>query len=157
MMNVISTLKPENRPPLFVELASCVEDIRASQRLRYQIFAEEQGATLESAGEKIDKDYYDDFCHHLLVRDQQTGEVVGSTRILTEASAKLAGSFYSSNEFDLEQLLPLKGNVIEIGRTCIHPDYRNGIGISVLWLILPITICVGYTINRIEHWWQPMS
>jgi len=119
---------------LCVELASSQEDILASQKLRYQIFALEQGASLESAAEELDRDYYDTFCYHLIIKDQTTGEVVGSTRILTEACANNAGSFYSENEFNLQQLLPLRGNSIEIGRTCIHPDYRNGAGIALLWL-----------------------
>lgn len=121
-------------PRLNVELATDPRDILASQQLRYRIFAEEQGAKLESAEEKIDHDYYDRFCHHLIIKNTRSGDVVGSTRILTEASARNAGSFYSENEFSLQGLLPFKGNAIEIGRTCIHPDYRNGSGIAVLWL-----------------------
>ena len=120
--------------PLTVELASTPEDVIASQRLRFQVFAEEQGAHLPTAHEGLDRDYYDDFCHHLLVRKADTGEVVGSTRILTQTSAASAGSFYSENEFDLTTMLSsLKGNSIEIGRTCIHPDFRNGAGIGMLW------------------------
>lgn len=119
---------------LSVELASSPEDILASQKLRYQIFALEQGANLESAAEELDRDYYDTFCYHLIIKDHLTGEVVGSTRILTEACANNAGSFYSENEFNLNYLLPLRGNAIEIGRTCIHPEYRNGSGIALLWM-----------------------
>jgi putative hemolysin len=122
-------------PQLRVELAATPQDIRASQRLRYQIFALEQGAQLESADEGIDRDHYDEYCHHLLVRRMDTDEVVGSTRILTMANARRAGSFYSENEFDLSGLLPaLRGTAIEIGRTCIHRDFRNGAGIGMLWL-----------------------
>lgn len=118
---------------LSVGLATTQDDVLASQRLRYQIFAEEQGAVLESSREGIDRDYYDDYCHHLLIREVTTGNVVGSTRILTDKNAAIAGSFYSENEFDLSNLLPLTGNAIEIGRTCIHPKYRNGSGIGTLW------------------------
>ncbi|PWQ97958.1 GNAT family N-acetyltransferase [Leucothrix arctica] len=120
--------------PLIVELAKTHEDVLASLRLRYRVFAEEQGAILPTAHEGLDRDYYDTFSHHLLVRNADTGEVVGSTRILTEESAARAGSFYSESEFDLSTMLPsLKGNYIEIGRTCIHPDFRNGAGIGMLW------------------------
>lgn len=120
-------------PHLMVELASGPEDIRASQALRYRIFAQEQGATLENAEQGLDCDYYDDYCHHLLVREVNSGEVVGSTRILTMGDARRAGSFYSENEFNLRKLFPLPGNPIEIGRTCIHPAFRNGTGIGMLW------------------------
>ncbi len=140
-------LRPHT-PLLRVELAATADDIYASQRLRYDIFAKEQGAQLESASEGIDRDYYDDFCHHLLVRQADTHEVVGSTRILTTANARRAGSFYSENEFDLRGLFPqLRGNAIEIGRTCIHPDFRNGAGIGMLWLGLAQFMemhCVDY-------------
>lgn len=120
--------------PLSVELAATHDDVVDSQRLRYQVFAEEQGAVLPTASEGLDRDYYDTFCHHLLVRNLDTGEVIGSTRILTEDSAAQAGSFYSANEFDLSSMLPsLKGNSIEVGRTCIHPDFRNGASIAMLW------------------------
>lgn len=122
-------------PQLRVELAVTPQDVYASQRLRYDIFAKEQGAQLESAAEGIDRDHYDEYCHHLLVRRTDNNEVVGSTRILTTPNARRAGSFYSENEFDLRDLFPqLKGNAIEIGRTCIHPDFRNGAGIGMLWL-----------------------
>ncbi len=122
-------------PQLRVELAETPKDIHASQRLRYEIFALEQGAQLDSADEGIDRDYYDDYCHHLLVRRMDTDEVVGSTRILTMDNARRAGSFYSENEFDLSGLIPsLRGNVIEIGRTCIRSDFRNGAGIGMLWM-----------------------
>lgn len=129
------TAKHSTTPHLTVELARDTASIYASQRLRYQIFAEEQGAILSSAALGIDCDYYDDFCYHLLVRNTQTQEVVGSTRILTQAQAAQAGGFYSSHEFKFNGLFnELKGNAIEIGRTCIHPHYRNGAGIGMLWV-----------------------
>jgi putative hemolysin len=129
------TTKASTVPNLTVELATDSAAIYASQRLRYQIFAQEQGAVLSSAALGIDCDYYDDFCYHLLVRHTATNEVVGSTRILTQAQAAKAGGFYSSNEFKFNGLFKeLNGNAIEIGRTCIHPQYRNGAGIGMLWV-----------------------
>jgi putative hemolysin len=129
------TAKISTVPRLIVELATDTASIYASQRLRYQIFAEEQGALLSSAALGIDCDDYDEFCYHLLVRHTETNEVVGSTRILTQARATQAGGFYSSNEFKFNGLFDeLKGNAIEIGRTCIHPHYRNGAGIGMLWV-----------------------
>lgn len=121
------------RSELAVELAASAEDVRAFQRLRFEVFGLEMGARLESEAEGIDRDHYDDFCHHLLVRDHATGRIVGGTRILTDGQARLAGGFYSEGEFDLSTLLPLPGRVMEIGRTCIHRDYRHGGAIGVLW------------------------
>lgn len=121
------------RGALTVELAGSADDVRKFQRLRYQIFVDEMGARLDGDDAGLDIDHYDAFCHHLLVRDRSTGEVVGGTRILTDTQARLSGGFYSENEFDMSGLLPLDGRVMEIGRTCIHPDYRGGGAIAVLW------------------------
>ncbi|MGF1642079.1 MAG: GNAT family N-acetyltransferase [Thiotrichales bacterium] len=118
---------------LVVELAADAQDVLESQRLRYRIFAEEGGARLEGGDAGVDRDYYDTFCQHLLVRDTETGEVVASTRILTDTQARQTGGFYSADEFELNGLLPLPGRVMEIGRTCVHRDYRSGGAISVLW------------------------
>lgn len=124
------------RTKLKVELAISQVDIRASQKLRYEIFAQEMGAFLPSAAEGLDRDQFDPYCQHLLVKDTLSGEVVGSTRILSEHQARKAGGFYSESEFDLSTLLPLKGLSIEIGRTCIHPRYRKGRALTLLWAAL---------------------
>ena len=120
-------------PGLAVELAASAEDVRDFQRLRYDIFAGEMGARLDSEALGLDVDHYDSFCHHLIVRDQASGAIVGGTRILTDSQARQAGGFYSDNEFEMSGLLPLPGRVMEIGRTCIHPAHRSGAAIAVLW------------------------
>ena len=107
--------------------------IRTAQRFRYTIFGQEMGARLHSPISGLDHDRFDEFCAHLLVRDLQTGNVVGYTRILDRAAAARAGSFYSETEFEIDRILALPGDIAEIGRTCIHPAYRNGSTISVLW------------------------
>jgi putative hemolysin len=118
---------------LYVELASGEEDVREAQRLRFQIFGVEMGARLQGADQGVDSDGLDSYCQHLLVRESATGRVVGCTRILTDDSARQAGRFYSEGEFDLGPVLALPGRRIEIGRTCIAPEYRQGSGIGVLW------------------------
>lgn len=118
---------------LYVETAQSEDDVLAAQRLRYLVFAQEMGAQLESAEQGLDRDRLDAYCHHLLVREAQTREVVGCTRILTDEQAVRAGGFYSQSEFDLSRILPLPGKVMEVGRTCIHPDFRSGGAIGTLW------------------------
>ncbi|MEF3194133.1 MAG: GNAT family N-acetyltransferase, partial [Halothiobacillaceae bacterium] len=117
---------------LKVQLAAHADDIQRSQRLRHQVFVEEMGckAQVENG---LEFDRYDPFCHHLLVIDQSTDEVVASTRILTDTQAQAAGGYYSANEFDMDMIHHLPGRVMEIGRTCVHPDYRNGATIGMLW------------------------
>lgn len=118
---------------LEVRLAAAREEVRAAQRLRYRIFAEELGARLPGTEPGIDTDALDAYCDHLIVRRRDTADVVGCCRILTDAQAYQAGRYSSQTEFDLTRLLPLPGRVIEVGRGCVHADYRNGATIRLLW------------------------
>lgn len=114
-------------------LAANAREVMASQRLRYQVFAEEMGAKLDSAYTGLDLDRYDPYCRHLLVCDTATDQVVASTRILSEEGAREAGGFYSGSEFEMQNILGLPGRIMEIGRTCVHPAYRSGAVIGLLW------------------------
>lgn len=116
-----------------VGLTQSESEIEQAQRLRYKVFAEEMGAKLETRVAGIDADFYDPFCEHLIVRDEQLGKVIGTYRILTPDAAKRVGSYYSDNEFDLTRLDNLRPGMVEIGRSCIHQDYRNGAVIALLW------------------------
>jgi putative hemolysin len=118
---------------LLVSLAKGEDEIRAAQRLRYEVFALECGARLRSLEPGIDADEFDDFCEHLIVRDRTTDTVVGTYRILTSWKAKQCGSFYSESEFDLCNLKPLVPRVVEVGRSCIRQGYRQGAVITLLW------------------------
>jgi len=114
-------------------LAATTDDVRAAQRLRHQVFVEEMGARLVCDEPGIESDHFDPFCQHLLVRDVTTDEVVGCYRILIDTQAAHAGGFYSQTEFDLTRVLSVPGRFVEVGRTCIHPDYRTGAALSLLW------------------------
>lgn len=117
---------------LRAEVTTARRDILAAQRLRYRVFTEEYGARFDGiAG--IDRDGFDRHCRHLVVKDVLTGQVVGYTRILTGERARKAGGWYSAGEFELDMVDRLDGRVLEIGRTCVHPDYRSGATIAVLW------------------------
>jgi putative hemolysin len=121
------------RSNLAVSLAKSAFEVREAQRLRYRIFAEECGAHLLTHTLGIDEDEFDSYCDHLIVRDTDRDEVVGTYRILTSWKAKEAGQFYSETEFDLTKLKPLVPRIVEVGRSCIHPDYRQGGVITLLW------------------------
>ncbi|MFN3581437.1 MAG: GNAT family N-acetyltransferase [Pseudomonas sp.] len=118
---------------LYVELVTDPSGLRAAQALRFQVFSEECGAQLANAESGLDQDGFDLHCEHLVVRDQQSGAVVATTRLLDSQRARSAGGFYSEGEFQLVGLAQLRGRILEIGRTCVHADYRNGATISVLW------------------------
>ncbi|MEY4591264.1 MAG: hypothetical protein RIR18_159 [Pseudomonadota bacterium] len=120
------------RPKLTVGFAHNSEEVLAAQRLRYQVFADEMGASLPTRIPGVDQDVYDPYCQHLVVKNEATDEVVGTYRILTPENANRIG-YYSENEFDLTRLQHLRPRLVEIGRSCVHADYRNGATITLLW------------------------
>jgi putative hemolysin len=114
-------------------IADDAAQIAAAQRLRHDVFAEELGATLHSAVSGLDTDELDEYCDHLLVRDDSTGAVVGTYRMLTPDQAARAGRRYADSEFDLSAFAPLRDELVEIGRSCVHPDHRTGAVINLMW------------------------
>ncbi|MGE5153267.1 MAG: GNAT family N-acetyltransferase [Bdellovibrio bacteriovorus] len=118
---------------LYVELATSAREVREAQALRYRVFGEELGARLKGGVPGLDVDEFDPVCLHLLVRESRTGEVVGCTRILTDEGAARLGRFYSENEFDLGPIRDLPGRKLEVGRTCVAAQFRQGSAIAVLW------------------------
>jgi putative hemolysin len=109
------------------------DEVREAQRLRYQVFAVEMGARLVCKIPGHDMDLFDDYCEHLLVRDEATQEVIGTYRALTPTQAKRAGSTYSDLEFDLTRLRTLRSRMVELGRSCVHAEHRQGAVILALW------------------------
>ena len=109
------------------------DEVRAAQRLRYQVFAVEMGATLPDTLPGHDIDVFDDYCEHLLVRDEASRQVIGTYRVLTPTQAKRAGGTYSDTEFDLTRLRALRASMVELGRSCVHIDHRTGGVILALW------------------------
>ena len=109
------------------------DEVRQAQRLRYAVFAGEMGARLSTTVPGHDVDLFDDYCEHLLVRDAETREVVGTYRVLTPVQAKRVGGTYSDTEFDLTRLRLLRPRMVELGRSCVHRDYRQGGVIMALW------------------------
>lgn len=132
-----SNFAPKAKTKLYAEFITNAEEIKQAQRLRYEVFCAEYNISLPThhqwRGMPIDQDCFDEHCLHLVVRESESYEVVGYTRVLSETKAKLVDGFYSGSEFDIQQIELLPGSKIEIGRTCIHPDYRNGSTISILW------------------------
>ncbi|OWY38196.1 GNAT family N-acetyltransferase [Xenophilus sp. AP218F] len=126
-------LAPRQRPRLAVRLAQSPDDVRRAQKLRFDIFAGEMGAELASRDLGIDCDDYDALCDHLIVEDQASGQVVGTYRMLPPAAARRAPSLYSEHEFDLGRLAHLRDQLIEVGRSCVHRDFRSGAVIALLW------------------------
>lgn len=112
------------------------DEVRAAQRLRFDVFAGEMGARLSTPLPGHDIDLFDNYCEHLLVRDSATQQVIGTYRVLTPVQAKRVGSTYSDTEFDLTRLRGLRERMVELGRSCVHPDHRHGGVILALWSAL---------------------
>ncbi|MFC8716867.1 GNAT family N-acetyltransferase [Kitasatospora sp. NPDC057198] len=125
----------EPRQPSYqLAFARTAEEVRAAQRLRHRVFADEMGAVLDSPLPGLDADPFDEFCDHLLVREQPSGEVVGTYRLLRPEQARRAGRTYSDTEFDLARLGGLRDGMVEVGRSCIAEAHRgNGAVINLMW------------------------
>jgi putative hemolysin len=131
---LISTAQQSKpRRSLSVGIAQSEREIHEAKKLRYRIFADELGANLPTRTPGVDHDIYDPYCEHLIVRDENSGAVVGTYRILSPEKACKIGGYYSETEFDLTRLLHLRPRMVEIGRSCVHADYRTGATITMLW------------------------
>lgn len=117
---------------LSISIALTQSEIEQAQRLRYKVFAEEMGAQLLGTG-GLDVDGFDQYCEHLIVRDNETNQVIGTYRILSPERAFDAGGYYSAGEFDLTRIAHLFDRTVEVGRACVHQNYRNGGTITMLW------------------------
>jgi putative hemolysin len=116
-----------------LSFATTPGEIAEAQRLRFKVFAEEMGARLPDPESGLDRDVYDAFCEHLLVREEKDGKVVGAYRLLPPEAARRVGRFYSESEFDIARLDILRGSTVEAGRSCVHWEHRNGTVIMLLW------------------------
>jgi len=115
-------------------------DIEAAQRLRYHVFYDEMSAEpspeMRESGRDFDR--FDTICDHLLVIDRERPagqQIVGTYRMLLRADAEAHGGYYSSSEFDIADFVAGFGgrNAAEIGRSCVHADYRNQRIVELLW------------------------
>ena len=118
-----------------VKLAESKEELESAYRLRFDVFNIELGEGLDSSySTQMDKDEFDDQCHHLIVIENLSNEVIGTYRMQDNLMADAGNGFYTQSEFDLtafdEEVLT---NVVELGRACIHRDHRNGRVLYLLW------------------------
>ena len=111
-------------------IADDLTQVAAAQRLRHEVFANELGATLLPGEAGLDVDPFDAYCDHLIVREDSTGDVVGTYRLLPPGRIDRR---YAEDEFDLSALDPLRDDLVEAGRSCVHPDHRTGAVINLMW------------------------
>ncbi len=124
---------------LEARLAIDESEIRASQKLRYRIFYDDMGAipTPDFLAQKREFDKYDDICDHLLIFDHNLGRgadaVVGTYRLIRQNPSESVGGFYSTSEYDIGKILNFPGNLLELGRSCVHEKYRTRPTLQLLW------------------------
>lgn len=134
-MTMIHTAAQANlsQSNLSVRLAANSDEVEQAMRLRYQVFVEEERNMLLLNETGLERDRYDEYCDHLIVLDLDRDQVVGTYRLLPGERAAAGIGFYSETEFDLSSLQHLKRYTLELGRSCIHPSYRSGKAIQMLW------------------------
>ncbi len=131
--NLIENTAVREKVGYTVALARSEEEVREAQRLRYKVFVEELGAHVKTRLQGHDIDHFDPFCEHLIVRESGADRIVGTYRILSPEAARRVGSYYSESEFYINRLQNLRSRMVEVGRSCIHPDHRSGAVITLLW------------------------
>ncbi|MEM6548183.1 MAG: GNAT family N-acyltransferase [Pseudomonadota bacterium] len=113
-------------------LADTAEDVRACQRLRYLAFIADRG--LGAQGEdRLDQDMFDPDCEHVMVEEVKTGILVCCFRILPLANGSEIDRCYSAQYYELSKLTEFPGKMMEMGRFCIHPAYRDPDILRVAW------------------------
>ena len=136
-----------------LRLAQTQEDQQAAQRLRYRVFVQELGGdgALVDHTMQFEVDRFDTFFDHLVLIDERRSRanlehVVGVYRLLRSDQAARAGQFYTEDEYQITALRNSGRNLLELGRSCVHPDYRGGTAMYQLWSgLAAYVIAVSYT------------
>jgi len=117
-----------------VRMGQNVEDLTECQRLRYEVFNRELGEGLDtSSAIGLDRDKFDYICDHLMVHEARSGKLVGTYRMQSGYRAKGNLGYYSEGFFDFSPYEGIRSEVLELGRACVHPEYRNTTVLHMLW------------------------
>lgn len=137
---------------LEVRLAQSEEDVKAAQLLRYEVFYKECGARPDETMALLKRDIerIDDFCDILLVIDHTHNKIVGTYRFMLRDAAQQYGSYYTATEFEIDRLVAYPGQIMELGRSCVHKEYRTKPTMQLLWRgigayiqLNQVTLCFG--------------
>jgi putative hemolysin len=119
-----------------VKIAQDEKEIEQALRLRFEVFKLEMASSKVETGESgLETDIYDRFCDHLIVIDKTINKVVGTYRFMLDSSVDKKIGFYSERLFNIKNIKRLSGEkrILELGRSCIHKDYRSRPVINLLW------------------------
>ncbi len=130
----------QEEPYFEIRLAESEQDLLGAQRLRYEVFVEElQGnGSLVDHEARLERDRFDPFYDHMILVDRRRDataleHVVGAYRLLPGERAAAAGGFYCAGEYELAPLERTGRRLLELGRSCVHTDYRGGTALFQLW------------------------
>ncbi len=120
--------------PFVVKLAENTAEVEQALQLRYRVFNLEQGKGLDSAADSgMDADEFDEVCLHLIVVEKEAARVVGTYRLHLGLVAGQEKGFYSAREFDIAGIGQIGAQCLELGRSCVDPEFRHGAAVSLLW------------------------
>lgn len=115
-------------------LARNMNEVRAAQSLRFQVFNLELNEGLEqSYATGLDEDPFDAVCDHLIVEHLPSANIVGTYRLQSGHNAAAYLGYYCAQEFEFQTFEPLRAEMIELGRACVHPQHRNLFVLGLLW------------------------
>ncbi len=129
----ISTFKSKidleiNKKNYIIKTANTPDELEQVLTLRHQVFLEE--LLQKKRFIEVDFDKFDLVCDHLMIINKTDDNLIGTYRL---NCTKFSNCFYSATEFNIKSILELPGDKVELGRACVHPDYRNGMTIALLW------------------------
>jgi putative hemolysin len=130
---------PESSPRYELIIAETEDQVRDAQRLRYHVFVEELGGDgIDVDHEnKLERDEFDTYFDHLILYDRARPEgdqAVGAYRVMRDDQADVLGRYYTDAEYDLAPLKTCGRKLLELGRSCVHKDYRGGSALPQLWV-----------------------
>lgn len=111
-----------------IKTADNGKELLQALKLRHDVFLDELLHKHKKSG--LDIDQFDRRCDHLMIIDKSTSKLIGTYRLQSSLHTK---RWYTATEFHMKQIRKLPGNKLELGRACVHPDYRNGVTIALLW------------------------
>lgn len=129
---------PARKAAISVTIAQTAAELRAAQALRYEVFVRELGGggAMVDHEAGLERDRFDSVFDHMIATDDATGQVVGVYRLLPGERVGAGGRFYSEDEYDLRVLRRSGRRLLELGRSCLHRDYRGGAVMFHLWAAL---------------------
>ena len=117
-----------------VRMAQTLDGVIECQRLRYLVFNCELGEGLDSSARTgLDRDRFDFICDHLMVHDSTTGKLAGTYRMQSGYRAKGNLGYYGEEFFDFRPFEQIRSEVLELGRACLHEEFRNTTALHMLW------------------------